>query len=505
MRTDDRDSPSADSNARALDEFAAETADQSPEKASPDGVFCFETEAEPEPELSVKGTLLEIEPAAVSHSAPEPLSRIDARSARRRRSAGRRLATRFVAERNLITEAGSTIKDSAERASTAAARRVAAARERSGDLAAVVSKRTSDAIRHGRRAARRLALRMQTRAAASRARMVSERETITKYLHYGMVVLGQTLSNVTHRSMDAVINLAVQSAAVLGDGRRASNRVVRRQVAATRAQTRSQFVVARNRLDRGLIALAIAAGTVARRSGRAAAHLSQRTSPLLSEARRAVHRFAILAWSRSVAAAESMNALGERARMSALRSRPILSRALARPLEPALNRQEFNGLVVAVVLAVAAVGYGGFLAVGLGTHTDGRGIRLAASAAAPGTVADRSLAQASAVNAPGVVRTIAANVEGGRTFTPSARTLTALWQRRDTRSLDRAFSAIRRETLAFRSCGMRMTEVDRAVARCEGVLPALAADGTASSRSGTWTIHFQRTGGRWLIARVATR
>jgi len=104
-----------------------------------------------------------------------------------------------------------------------------------------------------------------------------------------------------------------------------------------------------------------------------------------------------------------------------------------------------------------------------------------------------------------VARRIAANVEGGRAFAPSVRTLTALWQRRDTRSLDRAFSAIRRETLAFRSCGMRMTEVDRAVARCEGVLPALAADGTASSRSGTWTIHFQRTGGRWLIARVATR
>ena len=198
-----------------------------------------------------------------------------------------------------------------------------------------------------------------------------------------MVVLAQTLSNVTHRSRDAVINLALQSATVLGDGRRASNRVVRRQVAASRAQTRSLFVVARNRLDRGLIALAIAAGTVARRSGRAAAHLSQRTSPLLSEARRAAHRFAILAWSRSVAAAESMNALGERARMSALRARPILSRALARPLEPALNRQEFNGLVVAVVLAVAAVGYGGFLAVGLGTHTDGRATRLAASAAAP--------------------------------------------------------------------------------------------------------------------------
>ena len=507
MRTDDRDSPSPSSNAGALDEFAAETADQSPEKsARPDGVFCFESEAEPEPELSVQGTLLEIAPAAVSHSAPEPLSRIDARSARRRPSVGRRLATRVLAEHDRMTDAGSAVKDGAERAATAAARRVAAARERSVDVAAAVSTRASHAIRHSRRAARRLALRMQRRAAASRARMVSERETIAKYLHYGMVVLAQTISDVTHRSRDTVINLALQSATVLGDSRRASNRVVRRQVAASRAQVRVLFGVARNRLYRGLIALATAAGTVARRSGRAATHLSQRTSPLLSEARRAAHRFALLAWARSVAAAESMNALGERARMSASRARPILPPALARPLqEPALNRQELNGFVVAVVLAVAAVGYGGFLAVGLGTHTDGRVTRLAASAPAPANMADRSLVQDSVVNGPTVVRTIAANVEGGPAFTPSARTLTALWQRRDTRSLDRAFSAIRRETLAFRSCGMRITDVDRAVARCEGVLPALAADGTASSRSGTWTIHFQRTGGRWLIARVATR
>jgi hypothetical protein len=104
-----------------------------------------------------------------------------------------------------------------------------------------------------------------------------------------------------------------------------------------------------------------------------------------------------------------------------------------------------------------------------------------------------------------VVRTIAANVEGGRDI-HAERSHPDRAVAASRYAFPRpAFSAIRRETLAFRSCGMRMTDVDRAVARCEGVLPALAADGTASSRSGTWTIHFQRTGGRWLIARVATR
>ena len=104
-----------------------------------------------------------------------------------------------------------------------------------------------------------------------------------------------------------------------------------------------------------------------------------------------------------------------------------------------------------------------------------------------------------------MVRAMATNLERGVAVTPSARALTALWQRRDTRSLDRAFSALRRETLAFRDCGMRMTDSDRAVARCEGTVTALTADGAPSSRSAIWTIDFQRTGGRWLIARVATR
>jgi hypothetical protein len=159
--------------------------------------------------------------------------------------------------------------------------------------------------------------------------------------------------------------------------------------------------------------------------------------------------------------------------------------------EDALEHQELNGSIVAVLLAVAVIGYGGFLAVFWGMRADARVARVTATQ------------QAEA--APAVVSTIATNIERRTGLTPTARTLTALWQRRDTRSLDRAFATLRRDTLAFRSCGMRMTDVDRAVARCEGIVTTLAADGAPSSRSATWTIDFQRTSGRWLIARVSTR
>ena len=115
------------------------------------------------------------------------------------------------------------------------------------------------------------------------------------------------------------------------------------------------------------------------------------------------------------------------------------------------------------------------------------------------------MTQASVVDKPQVVRTTAITRERRPALTPSVRTLNTLWQRRDTRSLDRAFTMLRRETLAFRSCGMRMTDVDRAVARCEGVVTTRASDGEPSSRSAIWTIDFQRTAGRWLIARVAVR
>jgi hypothetical protein len=85
-------------------------------------------------------------------------------------------------------------------------------------------------------------------------------------------------------------------------------------------------------------------------------------------------------------------------------------------------------------------------------------------------------------------------------FTPTVKTVTAMWRRRDTRSLDQAFTALRQQTLAFHRCRMRMTETDRAVARCEGV-----ATYGQSSRPVTWTIDFRRKAGRWLIGGVTAR
>jgi len=210
------------------------------------------------------------------------------------------------------------------------------------------------------------------------------------------------------------------------------------------------------------------------------------------------------------AAAKSVPTLGTRAWTAG-------SHAFARPFtETALEHQEFNGFVVAVVLAIAVVGYGGFLAAFWRTAADSRVTRATAplpqqagdaqttTAVISAATAPRTFVDASKANIAPVVQPIA-TVERRPSFAPSVRTLNALWQRRDTRSLDRAFEMLRRETLAFRSCGVRITDVDRAVARCEGKVATLAIDGAPSSRSAMWTIDFQRTAGRWRIARVTTR
>lgn len=101
------------------------------------------------------------------------------------------------------------------------------------------------------------------------------------------------------------------------------------------------------------------------------------------------------------------------------------------------------------------------------------------------------------------VSTSAVETAGPRrvAFTPSGETLTATWQRRETRSLEQALDALLRQTPAFHRCGIGVMETDRAVATCEGV----AAAGVTRSSAATWTLEFRRTGGRWLIARVAMR
>ena len=442
MRSHAPDDSVANSSAsNPLDEFAAE------------GSGC---QAQPEPALSIDGSLLQVAPPEKPReSIQEPFSRIEAREIRemmrrnRRKSPGSRFAAPAAAVRRSMTEACTTVRHGAQRASTA--------------------------VRQGQRAGRRLSLRIQRRAAALRARMVGERETIKTHAHHGVVALAQALSSVTHRSKEAAINLALQSAGVMRDGRRASNRLefeLRRQAAASKEQ--------------------------------------------MKLARDAVQRSALLAWCRCVAAAKSATVRSERVWTAWTDRWTAGSSALPRPLtESALEHQEFNGFVVAVVLAATVIGYGGLLLVFSRTPTDAPVKRVAAPVQARGAQAmtalaapvmgDGSVVHASPASRPAVVPAIATDVAPPAAFTPSARTLTALWQSRDTRSLDRAFSTLRSETLAFRSCGMRMTDADRAVARCQGVATTLGADGTPSSRSAIWTINFRRSGGRWLIARVAAR
>jgi hypothetical protein len=75
----------------------------------------------------------------------------------------------------------------------------------------------------------------------------------------------------------------------------------------------------------------------------------------------------------------------------------------------------------------------------------------------------------------------------------SAARLRAIWDRADTRSLDRAIGEMRSATLAFRRCEMRMTSSDEATATCnESASPRVA-----------WTFDFRRNDDRWLIEGVS--
>lgn len=281
---------------------------------------------------------------------------------------------------------------------------------------------------------------------------------------------------------------------------------------------------ARRDPDRRFASRAIAARHSMTRAGTAFKHGAQRTSTAAARRvtgvkRRAIDAAALVSRQTSGALSGGKQAARRLAlRMQSPRAWTSGSRAFARPsTETALEHQEFSGFVVSVVLAVVVIGYGGFLAAVWRTPTDARVTRVATplaqhpgntqaiTALAMPVAGDRSLVRASDVIRPPVVRTTATTVERRAAFVPSARTLTTLWQRRDTRSLDRALATLRRETLAFRSCGMRVTDVDRAVARCEGQVATLAADGGPSSRPAIWTLDFQRTNGRWQIARVTTR
>jgi hypothetical protein len=159
-----------------------------------------------------------------------------------------------------------------------------------------------------------------------------------------------------------------------------------------------------------------------------------------------------------------------------------------------LEDLEFNGAIVAMSLALLALGYGGFQ----------RGPRPAPvaplAALAVESVPLPPPAPAAVVAVPPAVVAVPSAVTADAHVVAlpakpalNATTLNAIWKRQDSRSLQQAFTGLRSQTLAFHRCGMRMTDTDRAVATCEG-----------ASRA-KWTINFRRSAGRWQIDRVTTR
>jgi hypothetical protein len=285
-----------------------------------------------------------------------------------------------------------------------------------------------------KRAGRRVAVRLQRRADASRDQMRSARELAARAVRRAAVALRGTAVHVAERAADVATRL----------------RPVMHRVAA-------------------------GAGERWRR----VSNMAERLWPAARQGSHAAHAVVVRAWSRGVAAAMP---------------------ASPRPFT-AFERQELGGFVVALVLSVAVAGYGALLVMFWGDRVEYPVARAAAVLPVPAapvpttpSLVEPVAGQPAIVDAPAIGRPSVEPVAVVERLpsVPTARTLTALWQRRDTRSLDRAFTMLRQETLAFRNCGVRMTGADRAVARCQG-----------SGR--LWTIDFQRRAGRWAMTRVDSR
>jgi hypothetical protein len=241
------------------------------------------------------------------------------------------------------------------------------------------------------------------------------------------------------------------------------------------------------------------------------ARLSDLGAALRSEAQRgssALRRAIALLTSKSSSATTASRRALQR---TSLRLRERMRPAPAPITVTAFDYQESNGFVVAVLLGMAVVGYGSFLvgswrtagvsvprSAAMTTEAAAQQPRAAAASAGIATAGISLARPAIDTGNPlaGTSRIVAARSVA---VTPNARTLNAMWQRRDTRSLDQAFNSLRQQTLAFHRCRMRLIDADRAVARCEGV----ASAGTQASRPTTWTIDFQRRAGRWAMTHVA--
>jgi len=86
--------------------------------------------------------------------------------------------------------------------------------------------------------------------------------------------------------------------------------------------------------------------------------------------------------------------------------------------------------------------------------------------------------------------------------TMTAARVKAIWRNTDTRSLDRALSALRSATLALHRCDMQITSPDRAVAHCDEVRGG-DEDAASRSRRVSWTLDFHRPDDRWLLENVS--
>jgi hypothetical protein len=169
-----------------------------------------------------------------------------------------------------------------------------------------------------------------------------------------------------------------------------------------------------------------------------------------------------------------------------------------------LRHLETESSLVAIGLAVMAIGYGSLLLISWrqpATTVSTSPVATAHLAAVDTTIAESTPAIV-AVTPPPPDRAVDAPP---RVRVMSASTLNTIWRRNDTRSLQQAFAGLRRETLVFHRCSMKMTSADRAVARCDGVAGLVEDDSEGAAPRATWTFDFQRTGGRWAIRRVTNR
>jgi len=91
--------------------------------------------------------------------------------------------------------------------------------------------------------------------------------------------------------------------------------------------------------------------------------------------------------------------------------------------------------------------------------------------------------------------------------TLDAKSVLRVWDGADERALQRAFSSLKQQRVAFDSCDVDITSADRALAHCVGVLSYVPKYGSASEqrRAMEWTIYLQRHDRGWVIAYVAAR